>query len=69
MKQPGGHQEPVGDARNTDFTTVSRSGPGITALRMALVQMVSDISGIPRNSSTTPAPWRSTVSPHATPSD
>ncbi|WP_329050612.1 type I polyketide synthase [Streptomyces violaceus] len=47
MKQPGGHQEPVGDARNTDFTTVSRSGPGITALRMALVQMVSDISGIP----------------------
>jgi phthiocerol/phenolphthiocerol synthesis type-I polyketide synthase D len=47
MKQPGGHQEPVGDARNTDFTTVSRSGPGVTALRKALVQMVSDISGIP----------------------
>ncbi|MEU1849965.1 type I polyketide synthase [Streptomyces sp. NPDC019990] len=37
MKQPGGNQE---------FTTVGRSRPDVTALRNALVRMVSDISGI-----------------------
>lgn len=46
MKQPGGHQGPAGNARNTDFTGVGRSGPGVAALRNALVRMVSDISGI-----------------------
>ncbi|GGY18167.1 type I polyketide synthase [Streptomyces djakartensis] len=37
MNQPGGHQKPV---------PVGRSRPDVTALRNALVRMVSDISGI-----------------------
>ncbi|MGW0750881.1 SDR family NAD(P)-dependent oxidoreductase [Streptomyces sp. NPDC002587] len=47
MNQPGGHQESVEDnAQATTFTTDGRSGPGVAELRNALVQLVSDISGI-----------------------
>lgn len=48
MNQPGGHQEPVEDnAQATTSTTDGRSGSGLAELRNALVQLVSDISGIP----------------------
>ncbi|GAB7105957.1 hypothetical protein JCM4814A_42710 [Streptomyces phaeofaciens JCM 4814] len=48
MNQPGGHQEPIeGDARATSSTTDGRSGSGAAELRNALVQLVSDIRGIP----------------------
>ncbi|GCB49291.1 type I polyketide synthase [Streptomyces sp. NL15-2K] len=46
MKQPGGHKEPVEDTPTTTSTTDSRAGSGVTDLRNALVQLVSDISGI-----------------------
>jgi phthiocerol/phenolphthiocerol synthesis type-I polyketide synthase D len=46
MTQPGGHQEPVEDTRTTGTTADTRSGPGVAELRNALVQLVSEISGI-----------------------
>ncbi|MFI7500445.1 SDR family NAD(P)-dependent oxidoreductase [Streptomyces sp. NPDC049687] len=46
MNQPGGHQEPVEDTRVTTSTTDSRPGSGVAELRAALVQLISDISGI-----------------------
>ncbi|MFF8195813.1 SDR family NAD(P)-dependent oxidoreductase [Streptomyces bobili] len=46
MRQPGGHQEPVEDSRTATFTMDSRSGSGAAELRNALVQLVSNISGI-----------------------
>ncbi|MER5433953.1 type I polyketide synthase [Streptomyces sp. NPDC002588] len=47
MKRPGGDQEPVEDTRTTPFTTDRRSGAGVAELRNALLQLVSEISGIP----------------------
>ncbi|MEU5808656.1 SDR family NAD(P)-dependent oxidoreductase [Streptomyces sp. NPDC047718] len=47
MNQPGGHQESVEDnAQAATSTTDGRSGPGVAELRNALVQLVSNISGI-----------------------
>ncbi|MFF9868170.1 SDR family NAD(P)-dependent oxidoreductase [Streptomyces sp. NPDC013953] len=47
MNQPGGHQESVENTvQATTFTTGGRSGPGVAELRNALVQLVSNISGI-----------------------
>lgn len=48
MNQPGGHQEPVGDhVQGTTSTTDGRSASGAAELRNALVQLVSDLRGIP----------------------
>ena len=47
MNQPGGYQEPVEDnAEATTSITDGRSGSSAAELRSALVQLVSDISGI-----------------------